>query len=123
MSANIAMPRSLDTWPTVAAPRAEDAGSDGGQAIVLLGAGPFQDLPHRLAMIDLRYEKQCVTDTTSSVFGGFGNERVRDALHLLDPVLGSSNFISLVLPFLFLASLRENFPLPPCPTLLAPCGK
>ena len=44
VSANIAMPRSLDTWPTVAAPRAEDAGSNGGQAIVLLGAGPFQDL-------------------------------------------------------------------------------
>ena len=94
MSANIAMPRSLDTWPTVAAPRAEDAGSNGGQAIVLLGAGPFQDLPHRLAMIDLRNENQCVTDTTSSAFGGLGNERVRDAVYLLDPVQARVIFIA-----------------------------
>ena len=89
-------------------------GATAGRPIVLLGAGPFQDLPHRLAMIDLRNENQCVTDTTSSVFGGLGNERVRDALHLLDPVLGSSNFISLVLPFLS-SELERKFSSPSLP--------
>ena len=43
-SAASATLRALDTWPYVAAPRAEDAESDGGQTIALLGAGPFQDL-------------------------------------------------------------------------------
>ena len=35
------MLRALDTWPPVAAPRGEDAESDGGHTIALLGAGPF----------------------------------------------------------------------------------
>jgi len=43
-SAASAMLRALDTWPSVAAPRVEDAESDGGHTIALLGAGPFQDL-------------------------------------------------------------------------------
>jgi len=42
----------------------------------------FQDLQSLKGFI----EKQRVTDTTSSVFGGFGNERVRDVFVLsLDP--------------------------------------
>ena len=72
------MLRALDTWPPVAAPRVEDAESDGGHTIALLGAGPFQDLQP----MPLLSKKERVTDTTSSVFGGLGNERVRDVLCL-----------------------------------------
>ena len=102
MSAITAMPRSLDTWPTVAAPRAEVAESDVGHSIVLLGTGPFQDLSYIPLAINSCYEKQRITDTTASVFGGLGNVRVWDVLHCCNSnLLGSKVIFQCLVPFLF----------------------
>ena len=95
------MPRALDTWPTVAAPRAEDAESDGGHTIVLLGAGPFQDLPYKLALgkrMRHRHDLVCVWWARQRTCQG----RVT---FIPDPVPGSISFLALF-PVLFLASLR-----------------
>ena len=110
------MPRALDRWPTVAAPRAEDAESDGGHTIVLLGAGPFQDLLYKPALgkknASPTRPRLCLVGSATNVSG---------TCYIM-PDLTLQQFPSLV-PILSSELERKLFLLPPCPTLLAPCGK